>query len=323
MRAIVREKYGPPEVAAMTEVDRPTPGAGEVLVAVRASSVNTADLDFLTGSPPIARVALGVRRPRTTRMGCDIAGQVVALGTDVTEFAVGDEVWADLSGSGYSAFAEEVCVQEKLLARKPAALTFDEAGAVPHSAVLALQGLRAKGIVQPGQRVLINGAGGCVGPFAVQLAAYFGAEVTGVDHPAKLDFVTSAGADHTIDYTSQDVTANGQRYDLILDIAATRPVWKFRRLLAPRGRYVLIARDLAGFVQAFLVGGVISIAGSKRMGIFNWVPSRRSDLDFLSGLFDNGRFRPIIDSRYDLSRTPEALRKHADGRARGKIVIVP
>jgi NADPH:quinone reductase-like Zn-dependent oxidoreductase len=201
-------------------------------------------------------------------------------------------------------------------------LSFIEAASVPHSGVLALQGLRAKGSIEPGHHVLVNGAGGCVGPFAIQLAKSFGAEVTGVDNTAKLDWIRSIGADHVIDYTREDFTRNGQRYDHILDIAARGSTLRYRRSLTPGGSYVLIARNLAGFVQAFVVGGAISITQKKRMGIFAWSPSRPADLDTLSGYLETRKIRPLIDSQCDFENVPDALRKLAVGQARGKIVIV-
>lgn len=323
MRMIVREKYGTPDVVELREVDKPIPRADEVLVAVRAASVNTADLDFLTGRPPIARVAFGLRTPRTTAMGCDVAGRVQAVGPAVTRYSVGDDVWADLSGSGYGAFADFVCVRESVLAHQPRSLTYQQAATAPHSGVLALQGLRAKRAIGPGDTVLILGAGGCVGPFAAQLAKHFGAEVTGVDHTAKLDWMRAVGVSHTIDYTREDVTRNGRRYDLILDIAARHSVMHYRKSLTPSGSYVQIARSLAGFLQAFLVGGAISLAGQKKMGVFGWKPSNRADLDHLAGLFDEGAITPHIDRQYDLTATADALRRHAAGLARGKLVITP
>ena len=321
MRAIVRERYGSPDVVRMTEIDKPAPRRNQVLVKVHAASINTADLDYLTGRPPIARVAYGLIRPRTTVMGCDLAGSVESVGPEVTRFSPGDDVWADLSGSGYGSFAEYACVRETVLAPKPAGLSYVEAATVPHSGVLALQGLRAKNRIEPGHHVLINGAGGCVGPFAVQLAKSLGAEVTGVDAAAKLDWIRSIGADHVIDYTSEDFTRSGRRYDYILDIAAHGSVLRYRRSLTPTGSYVLIARNLAGFVLTFVVGGAISITGKKRMGIFGWSPSRRTDLDTLSGYLQSGKIRPLIDSQHELENVPDALRKLASGRARGKLVI--
>ena len=321
MKAIVREIYGSPDVLELNEVDQPVPKEGEVLVRVHAASVNTADVDFLRGRPIIARLGYGLFKPKNKILGLDVAGRVEAVGPEPTQLQPGDEVWADLSGSGYGAFAEYVCASEKVFALKPAGITFEQASTVPHSGVLALQGLRGKREIEPGHKVLIIGAGGCVGPFAVQLAKSFGAEVTGVDAAEKLDLIRSSGADHVIDYRQEDFTKNGQRYDLILDIAAQRSVLKYRRSLSPRGSYVLIAHSLAGFFQAFFLGALISMAGSKRMGIFMWYPSKRQDLDFLKKLLESGEIKPAIDRRYELDEVPEALRYQEDGRARGKVVI--
>jgi NADPH:quinone reductase-like Zn-dependent oxidoreductase len=322
MKAIVRDKYGSPDVLELKEIDKPVPGDDEVLVRVQAASVNTADLDHLRGVPYVARLGTGLREPRNRGVGLDVAGRVEAIGENVTRLQLGDEVWADLFGFGHGAFAEYVCAPQRAFALMPAGVTFEEAATVPHSAVLALQGLRGKGQIQPGQRVLINGAGGCVGPFAVQIAKAFGAEVTGVDHTGKLDMLNSIGADHVIDYTREDFTKNGQRYDLILDIAAQRSILHYRRSLGPRGSYVLVARSLAGFFQAMLVGVWISMTGSKKMGIFMWNPNKREDLEYLKGLLEAGRIMPLIDRRYELSEVPEALRYVGEGHARGKVVII-
>jgi len=321
MKAIVQDRYGGPDVLELREVDKPEPGDGEVLVRVRAASVNTADLDHLRGRSLVERLATGLPRPRNAIPGLDVAGEVVAVGADVAELEPGDRVWADLTGAGFGAFAEYVCAAERVFAPMPAGSTFEEAATVPHSAVLAFQGLLGKGPIRYREMVLINGAGGCVGPFAVQIAKSFGAEVTGVDHSGKLEMIRSLGADHVIDHTRDDFTKNGRRYDLILDIAARGSVLRYRRSLAPGGRYVLVAHSLAGFFQALLLGGLISAVGDKRMGIFMWNPSKREDLDLLRGLLDSGKVKPLIDRRYELSEVPEALRYVEHGEARGKVVI--
>ena len=321
MRAIIQERYGSPDVLELRDVDIPEPGEGEVLVRVRAASVNTADLDHLRARSLAERVATGLLRPRNAIPGLDMAGEVVAVGGSVVGLETGDQVWADLSVTGFGAFAEYVCAAEKVFGPKPAALSFEEAATVPHSAVLALQGLLGKGPIRSGDRVLINGAGGCVGPFAVQIAKAFGAEVTGVDASGKLDMMRSLGADHVIDYTREEFTRSGLRYDLILDIAAQRSVLHYRRSLVPGGRYVLVAHSLAGFFQTLLLGGLMSAVGGKRMGIFMWNPSKREDLDLVSGLLDAEKVKPVIDRRYELSEVPEALRFVEGGQARGKVVI--
>jgi NADPH:quinone reductase-like Zn-dependent oxidoreductase len=321
MKAVVRDEYGSPNVLRFEDVAKPVPGDGEVLVRVHAASLNTADLDLLRGRPVMARIGIGLLRPKHRLLGLDVAGRVEAIGTNVTSLQPGEDVWADLFSFGLGAFSEFVCASESAFSRKPPSLTFEAAATVPHSAVLALQGLRGKGEIQPGQRVLIIGAGGCVGPFAIQIAKASGAEVTGVDHTGKLDLMRSAGADHVIDYTREDFTRNGVKYDLILDIVDQHSVLHYRRSLSPRGRYVLIARNLSGFFQAFLLGGWISLIGSKRMGIFMWNPNKKQDLEFLSDLLERGQIKPLIDRTFELSEVSEGLSYLEDGRARGKVTI--
>ncbi len=321
MRAIVRDRYGSTDVLELEEIDKPVPGDDEVLVRVHAASLNMADLDYMRGMPRSARVATGFSKPKNSVLGLDVAGRVEAVGINVKQLQPGDEIWADMTGFGYGAFAEYVCAPESAFALKPAGLTFEEAATVPQSAILALQGLRGGRPIQPGQKVLINGAGGCVGPFAMQIAKSFGAEVTGVDNTGKLDLMRSIGADHVIDYTLEDFTKNGQTYDLILDIAARRSVLHYRGSLTPRGSYVLVARSVAGFFQALVLGGWISMTGSKRMGIFMWSPNKREDLEFLKGLLEAGKIKPVIDRHFELSEVPAALRYLEQGHARGKVVI--
>lgn len=323
MKAIVRDRYGSPDVLHMDEIDTPAPGHDQVLVRVHAASLNTADSDLLRGRPRVARLGTGLRRPKTRRVGLDVAGRVEAVGRTVTALRPGDEVWADLFAFGHGSFAEYVCAPATAFAPKPTSTTFEKAATVPHSGILALQGLLGKGPIRPGQKVLINGAGGCVGPFAVQIAKSFRAEVTGVDHTSKLDMLRAIGADHVIDYTHEDFTRNGQRYDLILDIAANRSILHYRRALSADGRYVLIARSLGGFLQALLLGACISLASSKRMGVFTWVANKREDLDLLSELLEGGRIKPLIDKRYGLEEIPQAFQHLEQGLARGKLVVLP
>ena len=321
MRAVVRDRYGPPgEVVGLADVERPVPGAGEVLVRVRAASLNTADLDHFWGRPMIARVGVGLFAPRHRIPGIDVAGVVEAVGAGATRFRVGDRVWADLFPHGFGSFAECVCAPEGGFEPMPA-IQFEQAATVPHSGVLALQALTARGPVKPGSRVLINGAGGCVGPFAIQLAKAFGAEVTGVDHTDRLELMRSVGADHVVDYTVEDVTRSAGRFDLIVDIAATRSVVAFRRILNPRGSYRLIARTLGGFYGAVFLGAIVG--GSRRMGVFNWVPSRPADLELLGRLLEDGKLTPAIDRTYPLDQAPDAVRYLAEGRAHGKVVLLP
>ena len=293
-----------------------------VLVRVRAASVNSADLDYLYGRPLIARVGIGLRRPKFRGLGLDLAGQVEAVGKDVTQFQPGNEVFGDMTSHGFGAFAEYVCAPARAFALKPAGMSFEEAATVPQSAVIALQGLRGKRQIQPGDRVLINGAGGCVGPFAVQIAKYFGADVTGVDSTSKLDILRSIGADHVIDYTREDFTQNGQRYDLILDLVARRSIFDCRRALRPNGRCVSVGGATAPLLQAAFVGPAISLTGSRKLGVmWWWKPFNQEDVAFVKQLIEDGIVAPVIDRRYPLSEVRDALVYLEEGRARGKLVI--
>jgi NADPH:quinone reductase-like Zn-dependent oxidoreductase len=332
MRAIVRAKYGSPDVLHLEEFERPIPKANEALVKVLASSLNAADLEDLRGNP-FVRIG-AARKPRHSILGSDIAGRVEAVGMNVREFRPGDEIWGDLSAtSGYGTFVEYVCVPEKALRLKPAGMTFEQAAAIPTAAVVAMQNLRAarpsapgfflsgEGQIQPGQKVLINGAGGGVGTFAIQIAKSFGAKVTGVDSARKLDMLQSIGADHVIDYAREDFTKSGQRYDLILDIVCNRSILSCRRALSHRGTYVIVGGSTPAILQALLLGPLITNIGRKKMGLAPWRPNRKEDLDSLKALFEAGKVVPVIDRRYPLSEVPEALRYLAGGRQLGKIVI--
>ena len=321
MKAIVRSEYGSPDVLELREVAIPTPKDGEVLVLVHASSVNMADVDYLLGRPKVARLGTGLRRPKNSGLGLDVAGQVEAVGRNVTGFQPGDEVFGDMTEHGFGAFAEFVCAPQDAFALKPDGLTFEEAAAVPQAAIMALQGLRGKRQIQPGHEVLINGAGGNLGPFAVQIAKSFGAEVTGVDSTSKLDMLRSIGADHVIDYTQEDYTKLGQRYDWILDVAAYRSVFESRRALRPNGVYVMVPASIGGAFQAMFLGALISMAGSHKIGMVKWKPFKKEDVGFLKELLDAGKVTPVIDRSYPLTEVPEALRYQEEGHPRGKLVI--
>jgi NADPH:quinone reductase-like Zn-dependent oxidoreductase len=321
MKAIVCTKYGPPDSLQLKEVPKPVHQDDQVLVRVHAASVNAADLETLRGQF-IVRMAAPFR-PMYPILGSDIAGRVEAVGRNVTQFQPGDEVWGDLSfPHGLGAFAEYVCAAEKALAPKPPSMSFEEAAAYPQAAMVALQSLRDKGQIQPGHKVLINGAGGGMGTFAVQLAKYFGAEVTGVDSARKLDMLRSLGADHVVDYTQEDYTKSGQRYDLILDVAAYRSVFDYRRALAPEGIFMMVGGSVATLLQVVLLGALISRSGGKRIGINAWEPNKREDLAFLAELFEAGAVVPVIDRRYPLSQVPEALRYLEEEPHLGKLVIM-
>ena len=319
MKAIVYERYGSPDVLELKEVEKPVPKDNEILIKVYAASVNDWDWGLLRGKPFVNRLLFGLLKPKIKILGVDIAGQVEAVGRNVKKFQLGDEVFGDISGCGWGGFAEYVCALENALSLKPASITFEEAAAIPQAAVLALQGLRDKRQIQPGQKVLINGAGGGAGTFAVQIAKSFGAEVTGVDSTSKLDMMRSIGADQVIDYTREDFTKNGQRYDLILDFAAYHSIFDYKRALSPKGIYVMVGGSSARIFQVMFLGPWISMTGSKKMGILMHKPNK--DLAFMKELFEAGKVVPIIDRRYPLNETAEALRYFGEGHARGKVVI--
>ena len=318
MKAIVYTKYGPPDVLQLKEVEKPTPKDGEVLIRVHAASVNDWDWGLLRGKPFANRFP-GLLKPKHKILGGDIAGRIEAVGRDVKQFQPGDEVFGDLCQCGWGGFAEYVCARENALALKPASMTFEEAAAIPQAAVLALSGLRDKGRIQPGQKVLINGAGGGAGTFAVQIAKSFGAEVTGVDSTLKLEMMRSIGADHVIDYTKEDFTKKKQRYDFILDFAAYHSIFDYKRALNPKGIFVMVGGSSARIFQAVFLGALISMTGSKKMGILLHKPNK--DLAFIIELFEAGKVVPVIDRRYPLSDVAEAFRYFGEGQAKGKLVI--
>jgi NADPH:quinone reductase-like Zn-dependent oxidoreductase len=320
MKAIVYTKYGPPDVLELKEVEKPTPKDNEVLIKVYAASVNAADWHLLRANPFLLRLYSGLLKPKNKILGADIAGQVEAVGRNVKQFKPGDEVFGDLSGCGWGGFAEYVCACENALALKPANSSFEEAATVPMAAVTALQGLRDKGQLQPGQKVLINGASGGVGTFAVQIAKSFEAEVTAVCSTGNLDMVRSIGADHVIDYTKEDFTQNGQRYDLILAANGYHSLSDYQRALSPKGIYVATGGSMAQIFQPMLLGLWISMTGSKKMGTLSAV-SNPKDLVFMKELLETGKINPVIDRRYPLSEAAEALRYLEEGHARGKVVI--
>ena len=318
MKAIVYTKYGSPDVLRLEEVEIPTPKDNEVLVKIHAASVNDWDWGALRGTPFVNRLLFGLLKPRRI-LGGDIAGRIEAVGRNVTQFRLGNEVYGDLSGCGFGGFAEYVCAPENALMPKPTGMTFEEAAAMPQAAVLALQGLRYEGQIQPGLKVLINGAGGGSGTFAVQMAKSFGAEVTGVDSARKLDIMRSVGADHVVDYNHEDFTKSGQRYDRILDFAAHHSIFDYIRSLGPKGIYVMVGGAGRVFLQVMVLGPLISLTTSKKIGIL-WHRQNKG-LDLIEELFEAGEVKPVIDRRYPLREVPEALRYFGKGHARGKVVI--
>ena len=318
MKAIVYTKYGPPDVLQLKEVEKPAPKDDEVLIKVHAASLNAYDWHLLTADIFLVRLmGGGLLKPKNKIPGADMAGRVEAVGRNVMQFRLGDDVFGDI---GHGGFAEYACAHENRLASKPANLSFEEAAAVPMAALTALQGLRDKGRIQPGQKVLINGASGGLGTFAVQIAKSFGAEVTAVCSTGKMDMARSIGADRVIDYTKEDFTKSAPHYDLIFAANGYHPILDYRRALGPKGIYLAAGGTWAQLFQAMLLGPWISMAGSKKMGGLVAKVDQK-DLVFIKELLDAGKVKPVIDRRYALSEVPEALRYLGEGHAQGKVVI--
>ena len=324
MKAAIQDRYGSPDVVRVVDVDRPVPTADQVLVRVRAASVNRADLDGLGPRPGVIRPVIGLRAPRNTRMGIDVAGVVESVGANVTRFRPGDEVFGDMFVDGQGAFAEYVCAKEKAFETMPTGMGFEEASTLPHSAILAIQGLRLRNGRTPrlGDKVLIDGASGNVGPFAVQIAKSMGAEVTGVSSTAKMDLVLSLGADHVLDYTKVDYTKEGERYDWIVDTDSHHSILSVRRALKPHGVYVTLGGTSLPIFAGMLVGPLISRFSDRWSGLMLWwKPFKTEDVATLKELIAAGKLKPVIDRRYPLSEVVDALRWVNDGHARGKVVI--
>ena len=315
MKAIVYTKYGPPEVLQLKEVERPVPRDDEVLVKIHAASANAADWHLMRAEPFLARLENGLLKPKNTKLGADVAGRVEGVGRNVTQFQAGDEVFGSMPLNELGTFAEYLCALEDALALKPARLTFEQAAAVPLAAFTALQGLRDKGQIQPGQKVLINGASGGVGTFAVQIAKSYGTEVTGVCSTRNLDLVRSIGADHVIDYTQEDFTRNGQRYNLIFDAVGNRSISDYQRVLSPNG-----ICSVAGFTSLSRLFQVMFLGG-KKIGLMETAKANKKDLVIIQELLEAGKVVPVIDRSYPLSEVPEAIRYLETGHARGKVVI--
>jgi NADPH:quinone reductase-like Zn-dependent oxidoreductase len=316
MKAIIYEKYGPPEGMRLAEVEKPIPGDNEVLVEVYAVSLNAYDWRMLRGKPFFVRLSKGLFRPRESVAGEDLAGRVEAVGKDVTRFRPGDEAF----GGGRGVFADYACVPEDRLAAKPASLTFEEAAALPMAGITALQALRDRGQIQPGMSVLVHGAGGGVGTFAVQIAKSFGAEVTAVCGPRNVELMRSLGVDRVIDYTKEDFAKSGERYNLILAVNGRRSFFTFRRSLSPGGVCVIAGGSMPLILQGLLLGPAVSFLSRKKMGVMVAATNAR-DLDVLGALQQSGRIKPVIDKRYPLTEIVEAMRYLEEGHAQGKVVI--
>lgn len=317
MKAIVYEKYGSPDVIQLKDIEKPTPKNDEVLIKIHAASVNAYDWHFLTADIFLIRLmGGGLLKPKNTRLGADMAGRIEAVGKNVKQFRPGDEVFGMVKGS----FAEYTCAPESALALKPVNASFDEAAAIPMAAITALQGLRDEGQIRAGQTVLINGASGGVGTFAVQIAKSFGAEVTAVCSTRNLEQARSIGADHVIDYTKEDFTKNGQQYDLVFAANGYHSLSAYKRALTPKGIYIMAGGTMGQIFQSMLIGPMMSENGGRKM---SGISAKRSqdDLVFIKELFEAGKIKSVIDKRYPLGEAAEALRYLGAGHARGKVVI--
>jgi NADPH:quinone reductase-like Zn-dependent oxidoreductase len=317
MKAIVYRTYGTPDILQLEEVERPVPKDDEVLIKIFAVSLNDWDLGLLSGDF-INRMLNGVRKPKIKILGSDVAGRVEAIGKQVKNFRVGDAVFGDLSGR-WGGFAEFVCASENALALKPASMTFEEAAAIPQAGMLAVQGLIDKGQIKHSQKILINGAGGGVGTFAVQIAKLYDAELTGVDSGDKLSMLKSIGFHHVIDYKKEDFTRTGKRYDLILDAKTNRSIVDYARALTPDGTYVTVGGSIGRLLQTLLLWPCMSIFSGKKMRIVALKPNK--DLAYICGLFKAGEITAVIDGSYTFEEIPEALRFFGQALHKGKVVI--
>jgi NADPH:quinone reductase-like Zn-dependent oxidoreductase len=320
MKAAVYTRYGPPDVVQIADVEKPVPRDNEVLIKVRAASLNPLDWHFMRGTPYAVRIIAGLRKPKFQGLGVDVAGQVEAVGTNVSQLKLGDEVFGSCKG----AFTEYVCASESVLVMKPADVTFEQAASVPVAAYTALQGLRDKGHIQAGQKVLVNGAAGGVGTFAVQIAKSFGADVTGVCSTRNLDMVRSIGADRVIDYTQEDFTKSAQRYDIFFDCVGNHSLSATKRVLNPKGIYV----GAGGTTDNWMIGPLVRAISSLALSLFGnqkflmlLAKPNKQDLTFMREHMESGKITPVIDRHYNLNEVPEAIRYLETGHARGKVII--
>jgi len=320
MKAIICNEFGLPDAFRLEEIQTPAPGDNDVLVEVYSASVTYSTLMLVRGKPFIGRLmGMGLFKPKQKIPGADIAGRIKTIGKNVSRFQPGDEVFGDLSNFGRGGFAEYVCAPENALALKPINMTFAEAAAVPEAALVALQALRDHGHIQKGQKVLIYGASGGIGTFAIQIAKYYGAEVTGVCGTANTELVRSLGADHVIDYHKEDVTKNGVLYDLIVATAGYRPIFDYKRALSTNGRYISTGGSMKQIFQAMLIGPFLSMTSGKKLKSMLVKPNK--DLDFITSIIEDGKLRTVLDRTYRLSEAAEAFRYYSEGHTRGKLVV--
>lgn len=320
MKAIIFDQYGPPELLRLADIPKPAPQANEVLVNVRAASVNAAEWHVVRADPFLVRLMCGLFRPRHQGLGADVAGLVESVGSAVTRFKAGDEVFGCLPLGGWGSYAEHVCAPEGVLVLKPPGPSFEEAAAVPLAGLSALQALRDIGQLKSGETALINGASGGVGSFAVQIAKAMGAEVTAVCSSRNQDMARSLGADHVIDYSQEDFTQSGKRYDVIVAANGYHPLAAYKRALSPKGRYAMVGGKGKQMAEAIFFGPWQSEKGGRRLGRVDMKPNL-PDLQFLAELLDSGKLVPVIDRRYPLDKVPEAIRHVEAGHCQGKVVI--
>lgn len=321
MKAIVCTKYGPPEKLELREWPKPVPKAKEVLVKIHATAINDYDWGLVRGQPYLYRLLFGITKPKNPIPGMELAGVIEAIGAEVTSFKIGDAVYGDISEKGFGTFAEYVCVDEMTLVSKPNSMSFEQATAIPHAAMLAVQGLIDVGKITKGQHILINGAGGGVGTIALQIAKLHDAEVTGVDTGNKLAMMESLGFDHIIDYKKEDFTKNGKRYDLVLDAKTNRSTTSYLRSLKPQGKYVTVGGNLAKLLQLVLLKPLISNLSKKSIHLVALRPNK--DLAYINTLFEQGKVKPVVDGPYPLEEVPRLMRYFGEGKHTGKIVVVP
>ncbi len=319
MRALVFTKYGSPEVLQLKEIAKPTPEENAVLIKIHATAVNDYDWSLIRGKPYLLRLLYGILRPKHQIPGMELAGTIEELGANVNLFKIGDAVYGDISEYGFGSFAEYVCINEKALTLKPDKMSFEEAAAISHAAMLAMQGLIGIGEIKKGQKILINGAGGGVGTFGLQIAKLYDAEVTGVDTGNKLKMMKELGFDHIIDYKKEDFTKNKRRYDLILDAKTTRSTFQYLRVLNPNGKYVTVGGYLIRLIQVLILKPWISVFSNKRVHIVALKPNK--DLEYINELFSAGKIKPVIDGPYKLGEVPGIIQYFGEGKHIGKIII--
>jgi len=319
MRALILKKYGSPEVLQLREIANPTPRENEVLVKIHATAVNDYDWSLIRGKPYLYRLLFGILKPKHQIPGMELAGTIEALGPNANSFKIGDAVYGDISQYCFGSFAEYTCINEKALTLKPAKMSFEEAAAIPHAAMLAVQGLLDIGQLQKGQKILINGAGGGVGTLGLQIAKLYDAEVTGVDTGDKLKMMKEFGFDHIIDYKKEDFTNNKQRYDLILDAKTTRSTFRYLKALNPDGKYVTVGGYLIRLIQVLILKPWISVFSDKRVHMVALKPNKQ--LEYINEIFDAGKIRPVIDGPYELSEIPGLIQYFGEGKHSGKVVI--